>query len=186
MADLKTYDVLDFEPLRELILSEGTVRVLAKGECYVNLGEVCDTIGLVVDGVFGFCRPDYKGDNQICSLSMKGELVGSVICESGRRSYFDVMALCRSEVCVVPVSALDGFEDPYHGTGFRERLLYAVAYGFMIRAASYRCDSPEMRYRELLERNPDIVSRVSMTAIASYLGVTRETFARMRAKLKKM
>ena len=40
----------------------------------------------------------------------------------------------------------------------------------------------EERYRRLLERTPEILQKVSITDIASYLGVSRETLSRIRAK----
>lgn len=40
----------------------------------------------------------------------------------------------------------------------------------------------EERYKRLLEMNPKILQKVSITDIASYLGVSRETLSRIRAK----
>ena len=68
--------------------------------------------------------------------------------------------------------------------GFKLMFTDAIAYGFMMRGISFRCDTLEERYQELLERIPDICNRISMSAIASYLGVSREAFARMRSRSK--
>ena len=40
----------------------------------------------------------------------------------------------------------------------------------------------EDRYKRLLERTPEILQKVSITDIATYLGVSRETLSRIRAK----
>jgi CRP-like cAMP-binding protein len=42
--------------------------------------------------------------------------------------------------------------------------------------------SSEERYKTLLETTPKIMHKVSLTDIASYLGVSRETLSRIRAK----
>jgi len=42
--------------------------------------------------------------------------------------------------------------------------------------------SGEERYEELLETTPEILQKVSLTDIASYLGMSRETLSRIRAK----
>ena len=38
------------------------------------------------------------------------------------------------------------------------------------------------RYKVLIKDNPEILQRVSLTDIASFLGVSRETLSRIRAK----
>ena len=42
-------------------------------------------------------------------------------------------------------------------------------------------DSDE-KYKALILQNPEILQRVSLTDIASFLGVSRETLSRIRAK----
>ena len=42
--------------------------------------------------------------------------------------------------------------------------------------------SKEERYKELVEEAPEILQRVSLTDIASLLGMNRETLSRLRAK----
>lgn len=43
--------------------------------------------------------------------------------------------------------------------------------------------NPEERYRQFLQSNPDLISRVSVTHLAQYLGLSRETISRIRAKV---
>ncbi len=43
--------------------------------------------------------------------------------------------------------------------------------------------SAEQRYRELLENEPEIIKRVALGYIASYLGISQETLSRIRKKL---
>ena len=42
---------------------------------------------------------------------------------------------------------------------------------------------PEERYKFLLQTEPELVNRVSVTHLAQYLGISRETLSRMRAKV---
>ena len=184
MADLKLYDNLDLAPLREYFLTHGERRSYRRGQHFITIGRTATEMGLVVSGGFAFSHPDYKGDRQILTLAFAGELVGNYITPdlSGRAGY-DATAMCESEVLVVPhsdfVARLDSI-----GSDFKFRFTLAIAMSFMMRATSMRCDSPETRYRELLRRMPEINGRMSMTAIASYLGITRETFARLRNRLR--
>lgn len=182
MADLKIYDVFDMNPLRDFLRRDGETRVFSKGDRFCRFEVPAPEIGVVNSGGFAFMRPDYKGDNQTFSLAFRDELVGAYISRMpGRVAEFDVRAVCRSEVSVMPVDELAAHArdiSPDYGYDF----LYAIAYGFMMRGIAYRCESFETRYAELLTRMPDIHKIMPNSAIASYLGVTRETFARMRAK----
>ncbi|RYE19978.1 MAG: Crp/Fnr family transcriptional regulator, partial [Sphingobacteriaceae bacterium] len=40
----------------------------------------------------------------------------------------------------------------------------------------------ELRYKELLNRNPEVVRRLSNKVVASYLNMSPETLSRMKSK----
>lgn len=185
MADLKTYDLIDLTEIYQYFKDNGERRTLKRGECFCRMECPVREIALVTDGVFGFSRPDSKGRTQILTFASTGEFVGAVISlRPTRLSGFDVKALCRSEVLSLPMNKMfDDLEDSY--PGFRLAFTDAIAYGFMMRGISFRCDTPEERYSELLNRIPNICTRVSMASIASYLGISREAFARMRGRFSK-
>jgi len=50
------------------------------------------------------------------------------------------------------------------------------------RSIFLRSQTPETRLNQLLERYPDIEQQTTLTNIASYLGMTRETLSRLRSK----
>ncbi|MDE5568642.1 MAG: Crp/Fnr family transcriptional regulator [Muribaculaceae bacterium] len=184
MADLKIYDLIDLTALRKLFEEHGEKRTVRKGEHFCRMEHTAKEIGLVVSGVFGFMRPDSKGRNQIISFAAHGDIVGAIISlRPTRMSAFDVVALCPAEILVVKADEIFGIMESIQ-PGFRLMLTDAIAYGFMMRMISFRCDKPEDRYTELLERMPKIASMIPMSAIASYLGMTREAFARLRSRLK--
>lgn len=184
MADLKLYDVIDVAPVIDYLRTHGELRRYRRREFFTRIDSVAPELGLVMAGAFSFSHHDYKGDNQILSFALPGEIIGAYISPSNtRRSGYDVTALRDSEVLVVPREELIDYLDKEH-PGFRIDFTTAIAISFMQRATTFRCDSPEARYRELLQRLPGIDSKISMTAIASYLGITRETFARLRKKMR--
>jgi len=49
-----------------------------------------------------------------------------------------------------------------------------------IRMESIQFETAQQRYQNLVARNPDIVQRVSLAHIASFLGITQETLSRVR------
>lgn len=50
-----------------------------------------------------------------------------------------------------------------------------------LRVDSLQFESAEQRYKNLLDHQPDILQRVPLAYIASYLGITQETLSRIRA-----
>jgi hypothetical protein len=42
--------------------------------------------------------------------------------------------------------------------------------------------SPRQRYEKLALQHPDFLQRISLTQLASYLGISRETMSRIRAR----
>ncbi len=49
---------------------------------------------------------------------------------------------------------------------------------------SFRTNTPEQRYLELLEKRPDLVQRVPQYQLASYLGIKPESLSRIRKRLQ--
>lgn len=51
--------------------------------------------------------------------------------------------------------------------------------------ARYRTSTPEERYKELIEKRPDLLQRITQYHIASYLGVQPESLSRIRKRLSR-
>jgi CRP-like cAMP-binding protein len=72
--------------------------------------------------------------------------------------------------------------DKYHDV---ERLLRKMVTGSLIlsqvRMDSIQFESAQQRYEKLLKTTPQIVQRVPLTYIASFLGITLETLSRIRS-----
>lgn len=185
MPDLITYDLMDFGPIRSMLRTHGTPQAFRRGEYFVRAGDLACRVGLVTAGGFAFSKDDCHGDVQIFSLAFSNEIISSLIMLPDRRSGFDITALCRSEVLVMEQSKFLDLLYTELGEQAWPRLIYAIACGLMERGFSYRCDSVESRYANLLARAPQVVSNMSYKAMASYLGISREHFARLRRKMEK-
>ena len=73
--------------------------------------------------------------------------------------------------------------DKYHDI---ERLLRKMVTSSLIlsqvRMDSIQFESAQQRYERLLQTTPQIVQRVPLTYIASFLGITLETLSRIRSQ----
>lgn len=52
-----------------------------------------------------------------------------------------------------------------------------------LRERSLLADTPEERYRQLLDAQPEYIREIPLKHLASYLGVTPETLSRIRARI---
>lgn len=48
---------------------------------------------------------------------------------------------------------------------------------------SFKLMSPEERYQYILDQRPELLQRIPLTHLASYLGISRETLSRIRRKM---
>lgn len=73
--------------------------------------------------------------------------------------------------------------DEYHEV---ERLLRKLVTASLIisqvRMESIQFETAQQRYQRLLQATPDIINRVPVSYIASFLGVSRETLSRIRSQ----
>jgi CRP/FNR family transcriptional regulator, anaerobic regulatory protein len=65
------------------------------------------------------------------------------------------------------------------------RLLEHYYTALLQRIAAFQTQSTAERYRSLLQEHPDIEDKVALGHIASYLGMTQETFSRLRTRFRK-
>ena len=156
---------------------------LAKGERFVNEGDVADCIHYVEKGLvrqFYFKNGRdltehiaYEGHIVICLESYLLEEPSRLIAEALeptiiwciRRSDFRQLIEQSHEVDLL-----------YHKL-FEHSLLSSLR-----KADITRFETAQNRYRLLMERHPQIVMRAPMKHIASFLQMTPETLSRMRAK----
>jgi CRP-like cAMP-binding protein len=65
------------------------------------------------------------------------------------------------------------------------KILMTRLINYMNLHASFILDNPEKRYINLMQENPELVSRLPQQYIASYLGITPVSLSRIRARLRK-
>ena len=51
------------------------------------------------------------------------------------------------------------------------------------RVESFLFENAEQRYLNFIDKNPDIINRISLTHLASYLGIERQSLSRIRKKI---
>lgn len=104
---------------------------------------------------------------------------------SGGASDCSLVAMERTTTLTLEAGSLLAlYESPEverWGRALLERLLIQE----QAHAALYKLYTPEERYAWLLAHEPALIQRVSLSQLSSYLGVSRESLSRIRARLRK-
>ncbi|GAB3997436.1 Crp/Fnr family transcriptional regulator [Spirosoma daeguense] len=162
------------------------VRRIAKHDLFNFQNSVCRQIGFSLRGLFRVYYVDPKTDlehnlyfipEHAFLTSLKG-LLAQTTCP------YLIEALEDAELLVIDYDRIQQLYTQSHGWERFGRLL-AEQY-FMInqmRAESLLMQSAEERYVDLLNNFPDLLNRVSLGHISSYLGIKGPSLSRIRAQV---
>jgi CRP-like cAMP-binding protein len=147
------------------------------------IGQTCRTIYFVKKGALRVFY--YKGETDITdSMEFENAFVARVeSLVSGEPSRKGIQALEDSELIAINADKLVELYDRFLEI---ERLFKKVFLSaFMVtinRIESIQFHSAETRYHNFLKEHPDVLKRVPLKYIASYLGITQVSLSRIRAK----
>lgn len=167
-----------------MILPISELRSLKKGDVFIKAGTVSEELAFIIKGSFRFYyeKEDVEKtayfvfDNQIMA-SFEGILEKTP-------SKTTIQALEDSEIFVLDYSKMRvmyNFSSKFENIG----RLIGEYYILMLhnQLSSFLLDTPEERYLNLVENNPDLLNKVPLQYIASYIGVTPVSLSRIRKRI---
>jgi CRP-like cAMP-binding protein len=159
------------------------VTVLEKNQFLLKENEVCDKVGFIEHGSM---RLFYESpDKEVCNdFFFENSLVGSVASFLTQTpSIVNIAAIEKCELLLFYIADVMELIQRFPSLKIlaniilQEQLIRAER-----REASLLRDTPEERFKNLLEEHPKIFKRIPLRYVASYLGITPETLSRYRAK----
>jgi CRP-like cAMP-binding protein len=187
MADLFEY----FETILHLTAEEkealkgicSTVHI-QKNELLQPIGFTCKTIYFINSGLARIFY--YKDGNDITEyFAFEGNFIARV--ESlftGQPSQKAIQVLEDSEITAINATALIKLYETHHTIERLFRLIMETGYVDTVkRLESIQFHTAEERYLQLL-KTPNMLKRVPLKHIASYLGITQVSLSRIRANIK--
>jgi CRP-like cAMP-binding protein len=116
-------------------------------------------------------------------FAFEGEMVGSLAHYAQQPAREWVSLLEPSELIAIDLDRIRRRQDHDRLAGiFVRRVLEEYALFLEERLYSLQFMSSAERYEQLLAHEPELLQRVSLTHIASYLGISRETLSRLRGR----
>jgi CRP-like cAMP-binding protein len=165
----------------EYILSKGRRRKLKKNQSLLNEGDLSRSDFFVLKGCFRQYFVDDKGKEHVAQFALPGWWIGDwdSILNNRPSSYF-IEALIPSEVIQFDYDELDHLftKIPIFERYFR--IIFQKAFAMQQRRIIWMQLPGKERYEEFLKSYRYFENLIPQSHIASYLGLSRESFNRLR------
>jgi CRP-like cAMP-binding protein len=164
------------------------IKHFAKNEYYLSVGQIENQIGFVSNGSFRWYFIDQKGVEENYHFFLKNNFVvgfDSFITRVPSKMY--IQAMEDSEVILLPNrEVILQFYDKSHNWEHFGRLISEQVYAQTTqRVQDFLFKSAEERYLDLLFQHPDIIQKVSLSNLSSYLGILPPSLSRIRKRIMK-
>lgn len=157
---------------------------LKKGEYFLKSGHYSDRLGFVQSGIV---REFVEIDNREVTkwISTKGYFVvdlSSFVFKQQAR--WNIQALTDCELYVIDKNDYQKINDVLPQWAILEKLFIAKCFTVLEdRVLQHLALSAEERYQQLFNYNKELFNQVPLQYLASMLGMTPETFSRIRKKM---
>jgi CRP-like cAMP-binding protein len=166
-----------------LLISCAQARELRKGEPLLKEGEVCRSFYLVEKG---YLRTWYNKDGVAINVNFtfEGDYTTNLKSIKSRQpSEFTIEA---GEDALVWIFNLDVIANRFDSHPQMALFIRRITTNLLVASEEhtnlFKLYTPTERYLYIEKNNPKLLQRISLSQIASYLGVTRETLSRIRRK----
>lgn len=166
-----------------LLMSYTSFHELKKGESVLKTGEICRSFYFVEKG---YLRTWYNKDGTAINLNFtfEGAFTANLKSyKSKQPSDFTIEAGENALVWIFNLDDIRGQLDRHPQISkFVRRLAVQILLSSEAHSNLFKIYTPTERYRHIEKNNPQLLQRISLSQIASYLGVARETLSRIRGK----
>jgi CRP-like cAMP-binding protein len=159
-----------------------TPKKLRKKQYLLQEGDVCKYLSFTEKGLLRLYTVDEKGVEHIMQFAMEGWWIVDIYSFlTGEPSGFNIDALEEAELLMI---SHNNFEEMMNQLPKMERYFRILFQNNIIakerRLTSSITHDAEEKYHHFVQSHPDLVQRIPLNLIASYLGITPETVSRIR------
>jgi CRP-like cAMP-binding protein len=162
-------------------LSLGKEESLSNGNYYIEFDQVCDKVSFIKKGFVRFFHVN-KGEEITRDFLFENNFITSFKSYiTGQPSEVYIQALDDCELSTFKKSDIIEYYDKNPkierlGRIIAEHQFIAIENYFL----SFLNEDAETRYKKLLERSPELVQKIPLKYIASFLGITPQHLSRIR------
>jgi signal-transduction protein with cAMP-binding, CBS, and nucleotidyltransferase domain len=172
---------------KKFIKAHLNVKTFDKGDYFLKFGEVQSNMGFVCEGLVRRFYINEKGHKITTGFTKEVEYVTdypSFIRQIPTKYYFQ----CLEPTIIVhlPYSAIIKSYKKFKNSEMQGRLVAEKVLTILNdRVESFLFNTAEERYLKFINENPDLIQRVSLTHLSSFLGIERQSLSRIRSKIAK-
>ncbi|XZF16033.1 Crp/Fnr family transcriptional regulator [Chitinophagaceae bacterium MMS25-I14] len=166
-----------------LLLSCAEIRSLKKSEILLNEGELCRVFYFVEKG---HLRTYYNKDGIAINLNFtfEGSFTTNLKCYKNRQPSDVIIEAGEDSIAwIINFRKISGQIDEHPQIN---RFVRRIVVNMLLRSEEhsnlFKIYTPQERYHYIEQHNPQLLQRISLSQLASYLGVARETLSRIRGK----
>jgi CRP-like cAMP-binding protein len=167
----------------DLLTSCAFVKHLKKAEALLSQGEICRSLYFVERG---YLRTFYERDGTDINMNFTFEGHFTFDVKSFRSKKPTEIRIEAGEDVSVLVFDISRLSGSYPSGSQVPTFIRRLAIGLLLASESHnellKLHTPTERYQYIELNQPSLLQRVSLSQIASYLGVARETLSRIRGR----
>lgn len=172
------------EELSGVFMEMGEIVNLKRKEYFVRQGEPCRYLGAVLDGElrFSYCNAD--GEERTIGFNTNGFATEYYALLNRTPARYSIQAISETVIYRIPYQqVIEFYEYSMEGQRFGRHIAEQLFFRRDELIFSFRCDTPEERYSNLLKVVDHSMNKLTLKDVASLIGVTPETVSRIRRKL---
>lgn len=176
---------IDMSAVSDYVIVHGHSVSYARGDIFVQQGSLCRHVGIVKKGYLKFMVVNTKGQEVVTGFSFPGDVVTDFVRSIlFRQSCLTTIAAgCDSEVLQVSAAAARRYVMEKY-PGFLNEAGARLLQEAYIRYLHVLSKTPAERYAELIARYPEVTETIPVQELASFLGVSRRQFQRIREEIE--
>ena len=161
------------------------VETFAKNECFVKEGHLCSKIAYINEGLFRiyYLKDGTEINTCFCMENSMTSSFNSFLNQVPSKATIQAL-----EDSIVVALSYKNLAKLYNENAIWQTISRSLTEKECLRlsdrASSLSFESALEKYKNLLQYKPEIIQRVSVQHIASYIGVSRETLSRIRSQIR--
>lgn len=156
-----------------------------KGHILLRANRVEESIYFIKNGIVRIYTNSFGNEITFLFCKEGDTLVSMKSYVSNQKGYEDIELLENCELYELKAKSLHKlFTEDIHIANWGRKFAEIELLKTEERLVSRQFKTATVRYKELLEDNPELVQRVQLGYIASYLGITQVSLSRIRASVK--